>query len=107
MKEFVGGAVALIVIVIIIGLSLALFMGVLLWFMNLVSLPGQLAEIESLRRDAALVDEARAEDVIGQVTHWNQTISNFQAYDRTWWMGWTVPDEWQAVELIAIPEPAP
>ena len=54
-------------------------------------MPASLAKIEQLRSDAAHVDPTQAEDVIGQVTVWNQTIRENQALNATWWAGWLIP----------------
>lgn len=68
-----------------------------------VSLDAKLDRIEQLRADAAVVDPAQAEDVIGQVAETNQQIRSNQAYNRIFILGLTVPDEWDAVETIEVP----
>lgn len=68
-----------------------------------VSLPGSRAEIEQLRSDAANVSPATAEDVIGQVTAWNQTIVSYQRYNQIWWSSWAIPDGWDDIKVISVP----
>jgi hypothetical protein len=69
-----------------------------------MSLPSQLAQIEQLRKDSSNVDPAQAEDVIGQVTQWNQRIASNQAFNKTWWAGWAIPDAWDDIEPISVPQ---
>lgn len=66
-------------------------------------LPGELAQIEQLRRDVQHVNIQQSEDVIGQVTKWNQVIMSNKQYNKIWWADLTIPDEWDNVELIEIP----
>jgi hypothetical protein len=96
MREFIAflGSVLLFV---------ALLVGGIVWTVNSLSLPASLAKIEQLRSDAAATDPIRAEDVIGQVTQWNQTIVSNQTFNHTWYFGWAIPDEWDRVQLIAVP----
>ena len=79
------------------------FCAVVLVLSYAVALPGDLSKIEQLRADSAVVDPTQAEDVIGQVTVWNQTIRENQTLNATWWAGWAIPDEWDAVALIPVP----
>lgn len=67
-----------------------------------VSLPGELAEIESIRHDAALVTPGSDEGVLRLAAEKNATIASYQRQNTLWWCGWTVPDEWDSVEPIAI-----
>lgn len=68
-----------------------------------MTFPGDLAQIEQLRRDVQRVNVAQSEDVIGQVTKWNQVIMSNKQYNKIWWADLTIPDEWDNVELIEIP----
>jgi len=77
-------------------------MGIVLGI-NHSSLPGAVAEIEQLRHDAANVSPATAEDVIGQVTAWNQKIVSYQRYNQIWWSGWAIPDGWDDIKTIPVP----
>ena len=65
-------------------------------------LPGSLAEIEQLRRDSQTVGALQSEDVLGQVTQWNQKIASYQAYNRTWYANLLVPDAWDDVQPITM-----
>jgi len=67
-----------------------------------MELPGAVAKIEQLRADVWAVDLLASEDVLGQVTEWNQTILSNQRYNRIWWAGWMIPDEWEAVQPISV-----
>lgn len=64
---------------------------------------GKLPEIEAVRADAAVVDPAQAEDVIGQVTEVNRDIASARALNATWWAGWFISDRWDDVEPIPVP----
>lgn len=69
---------------------------------NYVGVEATISKIEQLRSDSAHVDPAQAEDVIGQVTEWNQIISSNKYWNSTAW-GFLIPDEWDRVELIPVP----
>lgn len=62
-----------------------------------------IASVEQLRRDAAGVDPAQAENVIGQVTRWNQRIAAKKACNALWWCDFTEHDNWNTVRPIAVP----
>lgn len=98
---WIGGMVGAILLA-VIPLVL-LFMGGMMFLFYRADLPAQLARIEQLRHDVAVVQAPLGEDVVGQVTETNQTIAARQAANDTWWYGWIIPDEWDAVEFIAIP----
>ena len=68
-----------------------------------LAFPGTLAAIEQLRGDALTVDSSEAEDVIGQVTEFNQNIAAQKAFNRTWWAGPLTPDGWDEVKPIPVP----
>jgi hypothetical protein len=99
MKEAAGWGCGIVAFIV----GLMLLVGVVFWITNHASLPSDLSQIEQIRADAAVTDPQRAEDVIGQVTVWNQTIASNQSLNRTWYAGWVIPDEWDRVELIAVP----
>ena len=67
-----------------------------------LSLPGELAEIESIRHDAALVTPGSDEGVLRLVAEKNAAIAIYQRQNAIWWSDWLVPDEWDSVEPIAI-----
>lgn len=68
-----------------------------------LSVPGELAMIEQLREDMGKVVIGANEDVIGQVTVWNQEIMAAKRYRMVWWGRLTVPEEWESVNIIKIP----
>lgn len=68
-----------------------------------VAFPAQVAAIEQLRRDSRCLNPATAEDVIGQITEVNQKIVAAQSYNRNLF-GFFVPDDWDNVERISIPQ---
>ena len=65
---------------------------------------GAAAEIDQLRIDAAKVDLSESEDIMGQVTEMNREIKKNQAYNDRWWAAWAIPNGWDDLELIEIPE---
>ena len=84
-----GGLVALVFAIVAIG--------------NRIDFPAQVADIEAIRHDAALVDPAQAEDVIGQVTAANRTIASKQAYNRIPLVCLVIPNGWDDIEPIPVP----
>jgi hypothetical protein len=68
-----------------------------------ISTPGELAAIEQLRSDVLRVGTGASEDVIGQVTEWNQNIRSNQRYRNLWWSRLLTPKEWDNVDVIEIP----
>jgi len=70
-----------------------------------MTFPGERASIESLRSDLLKVgSQAIGEDVLGQATQWNQIIREHQAYNRMWWSDLIVPDGWDEIEPLPMPE---
>lgn len=96
MKEV--GFIVLVAIAVMLGV-----IGGLGYIINGMTMPSTISKIEQLREDAAQVDPIQAEDVIGQVVHWNQIIRSQQTLNKTWWAGWATPDEWDTIELIPVP----
>ena len=70
-KVIVGIAVVLLIIFPLVGN-----------FVNRMELIGTEARIEQLRSDAAQVNIAESEDIMGQVAEANQRIRSMQAYNR-------------------------
>lgn len=62
------------------------------------------ARIEQLRRDVQHVNTAESEDVIGQVTQANQMIAERQRWNRVPFAQWFVPNGWDAIKPIGIPD---
>jgi len=60
------------------------------------------AAIEQLRVDVQRVTGTASEDVIGQVTEWNQAIKSYQRYRTIWWGRLFVPKAWETVRIIVI-----
>jgi len=65
--------------------------------------PGQLAQIEQLRRDSAKVQASASHEVMGQVAKCNQAIASAKRYRALWWSGWLVPKGWDDVQEISMP----
>ena len=94
------GALALFVLIHLA--ILALFYGSFATI-NKISFPGKVAQIEQLRTDSSDVSVEESEDVIGQVTQWNQTIASYQTYIKIWWADFLIHDGWEEIDLIKIP----
>lgn len=86
--------------------GMVLFMVFIMGLRYRLQFPGQLAEIEQLRLDAGKVGVGSNEDVIGQVTKWNQEIKSNQRYRKIWWSRAIVPAGWDGVAVIEIGSPA-
>jgi hypothetical protein len=69
-----------------------------------IAFVGASPEVEQLRSDMKYVATAASEDVMGQATKWNQTIRRMQAYNAQWWGDPFIPDDWDAVALLPIPD---
>ena len=94
-----------IVAAILIGVGgIVAFMYGIMFIGERLSLPGSLARIEQLRTDVRGIGAAESEDVIGQVTKWNQTIASNKRYNATWWAAPIVPNEWDSVQPIGLPD---
>lgn len=88
------------------GISLAVMLGVIYAIIGGVErlqMPGSLARIEQLRQDVRKTSMGNSEDVVGQVTQWNQRIRSMQAYNGTWYAGPVIPDAWDSVKTIPLP----
>jgi len=65
---------------------------------------GNIMKIEQLREDVKKVNPAEAEDVIGQITEWNQKIKSTKYYNSIPIIELYIPDYWEDVKLIEIPK---
>lgn len=83
-------------------LACVAFLLALVSIINRLDLPGALAEIEQVRSDLQKVDATKAEDVAGQAVELNRKIVSNQRYNKLWWSGWAIPDEWDKVRIIEI-----
>ena len=90
-------------VLLVVGACIVAFIAGGIFLTERMELPGALAEIESLRANASIVQPQEAEDVIGQVTQWNQTIASKQRYNRVWWSAWLIPNAWDDIRPIEIP----
>lgn len=72
---------------------------------NYATYVSQEAAITQLRKDVQRVNVAQSEDVIGQVTHANQTIARFQRWNRVLVIQWIIPNGWDRLQPIEIPKP--
>ena len=61
------------------------------------------AEIEQLRGDLQKVSVQESEDVIGQVTQWNQIIARKRMYNDILLVCMFVPNGWDRIEPLEIP----
>jgi hypothetical protein len=69
-----------------------------------INMPGNVAQIEQLRKDVARAHRGENEDVIGQAAAWNQRIAAARRYRQFWWGRLMVPSGWDVVPGIALPE---
>ena len=89
----------------IFGVILTLVMALLaVGAINYASLPGQLAMIDQLRLDADNIAAPSSEDVVGQITQWNQSIVFYQTYNMIPVVELMIPDFWDKVEPIPVPK---
>ena len=62
------------------------------------------ASIESVRADIENISVARSEDAVGLAVEWNQEIANKQRWNRVPFLNLWIPDGWDRIERIQIPE---
>ena len=86
---------------ILIGGTCLLFVG-LGKVINLTEFITAQAKIEQLRADVQRVGDSLSEDVMGQVTEWNQTILSNQRWNTVPVIGWIVPDGWDDIQPIGV-----
>jgi len=60
-------------------------------------------EIEQLRKDIQNVSVQESEDVIGQVTQWNQIVAKKKAWNDIPFLNLWIPDGWDKIKFIEIP----
>ena len=88
--------------ILIICFVIILFVFVLPVTFNHIDAYGHIAAIEQLRKDSLLVDAQSNEDIMGQVTSWNQKIVATQRFNRMPFVCLYIPNVWDDVELIEI-----
>ena len=86
-------------------LGIVLLVAAVFWATQDLGMPSNIAQIEQVRHDAALVDPVQGERVIGQAVEWNQTIRSNQVNNSLWWAGWAVSDQWDSIKLIPVARP--
>lgn len=88
-----GALVALVSVIMVIGCACAKF-----------SVPADLAEVAELRRIAQAIDLNASEDIAGKVADFNVSLASRQWWNRNVWGDPFIPDEWDTVRVIAVPE---
>lgn len=84
-------------------IALLIFILIVVGFIRTVSefvTIGELAMIEQLRFDVQHVDPNASEDVMGQITKWNQHIMAYKRYRMYWFFRIFIPEEWEKVDVI-------
>lgn len=86
---------------------LVLFAVSFIWMsypINYIVGKGKVTSIEQLREDIKNVSVNESEDVMGQVTEYNQYIKKSQYYNSIPIVELYIPDFWDEVKLIKIPK---
>lgn len=94
MKEIINFVLVIMILIIIIyaiGISVMQFRTL-----------GDIAEIESVRMAVKNVNDAEAEDILGQALEINRRISRLRRYNGILWLDLLIPDEWMEIALIDI-----
>lgn len=91
------------VVMVLMGLFIAGVFTVVMY----TSFPGQRAEIEAVRYAMERVTPSSSEDVYGQAVEMNRMIESYRAYNAMPIIGWIVPNGWDDIDLVPIPEDAP
>jgi len=70
--------------------------------MSHISAIGHIAAIEQLREDSTKVDFLSNEDVMGQITKYNQEIAKAKRYNKIPFLCLYIPNKWDDVETINV-----
>lgn len=95
--------IEIIILIVIVGSLIFISLFGIIFFTNHFSARAEQAQIEQLRKDYHKINYD-SEDVLGQVTETNQTIVDYQTYNKMFFIKYTVPDSWDKVKLIEIRE---
>ena len=99
-NELVGTAAFMVGIAVILSLLISLSIAGL----AKLSVGADLAEVAELRRVAQSVDIRASEDVAGKVADFNVALRSAQWWNHTIVGNPFIPDEWDTVQVIAMPE---
>ena len=91
-------------IFVVSAVALGLFMFVCFGVINRISFPGQQVEIEQVRYAMERVKPNSSEDIYGQAVAMNRMIASNQRYNDMTIIGIIIPNGWDSIELIDIPE---
>ena len=94
---------AVVIVVSVVG-GMFLIISLITIASTRLSFPGQIASIDQLRRDVANLEKVQSNEVIAQVTKWNQEIASAKVYRTLWWAKLFTPAGWEKVDLIDIPK---
>uniref|UniRef100_A0A6M3LIV3 Uncharacterized protein n=1 Tax=viral metagenome TaxID=1070528 RepID=A0A6M3LIV3_9ZZZZ len=70
---------------------------------NKLSVPAEMAKIEQLRQDIQKPNHGDLESLINTAVKINMEIKEAQYYNTQWWSYLVIPNEWDSVKLIEIP----
>lgn len=71
-----------------------------------LSVPGDLAQVAAVRAATQSVNAVSSPAVYGQAVEVNKTIASNQALNRLWWADPFIPNEWDTVRTITLPDSA-
>lgn len=91
-------------VLLVVGLIVGMVFGVGACVSERVYCVSSVPEIEQLRKDLGKVTAQRSEDAVGQATQWNQVIARKKRWNRVPFLSLWIPDGWDAVKEIQIPE---
>ncbi|MBU8921724.1 MAG: hypothetical protein KOO63_07875 [Bacteroidales bacterium] len=91
------------IMTIALGLVVVITLSVSAWFAHL-EMPGYEARLAQFRINFTEVGCTAAEDVMGYAVVWNSRIMKEQRYNDIWWSAWLVPNAWDELELLDIPD---
>ena len=96
MDDFISCVCFLAIMVVVI---VAMCLGVMMVANHMV-VRAEIAGIEQLRADVAVVDKGSDEDVLGLAAQTNVNIATYQKYNKIWWSRLAIPNRWDKVEFI-------
>lgn len=69
-----------------------------------LSFPGDMARIERIRIESKYISEQCSEDLVGELIMANVYICQQRKYNKIWWAAIVIPNGWDYVDYIEIPD---